>query len=235
MKRLAATAALAAVTVLALPASPASACSMPSGYLDVGTEPLRSGATVAVSGDVTADANGDVGTCHMPTVPLPTMEPSETAEPEPTMSASGEPDVGPTSPVPTVTLPPLLPVAYSGGRVELWMASAADYLAPVEVPRGKDFAIGTVPATPRRPWGDPKDGLYEYTFSGRVTIPAGLKPGRYEIGAFQEGVVSWGHIEVDVVAGLPETGADTTPLLRLAALSLLTGAGALVAARRVRA
>ncbi|HEV2889804.1 MAG TPA: hypothetical protein VGX28_05460 [Frankiaceae bacterium] len=244
MRRLAATAALAAVTALALPAVPASACSLPTGWFQADADPLTAGSPVRLTGSVVADANGSVGTCHMPppTTPEPsgtpipdeTAAPAETASPEtiaPSESAEASATPTPSETVATRTLPPLLPVANPLPQpAKVTIRSWPEELGPT----GPERAIGWISPDPVKPYGDPKDELHEFSFSAVVTIPADVRPGRYQLSVFQPGIVSWGFIGVDVVAGLPRTGTDTDVLVRLATLSLLSGAGALAAARRAR-
>lgn len=221
MRRAAAAVAVAAVAALAVPAAPAYACSPPRGYFDVDRDPLVAGETVGLRGDVVADANGTITPCTTPVAPGPTPTP------EPTETASPEPDPGPTS---IVTLPPLVPVAYTPPvpPVTVTIDVAYDGNVPqVYQPR----VIGTIPPNRNR-WYAP--GLLLWSFRGRVTIPADLAPGEYLLGAHQKGGVGYGVVPVTIARGLAATGAPTAALLRVALLALLTGAGALRAARLVR-
>jgi len=230
MRRVAAVAALGTVVAMLLPVAPASACSMPSGYFEADRYPFPAGSTVRLTGDMVADEDGNVPTCTMPPLPTATAEPSETGEPVPQESASAG-TIGPSaseSQEPAVTLPPLLPAAYAAANdVVVTLAPWREFEAP-----GPRREIGSLPADPVTPWGDAKDGLYHYTFAGRVTIPDDVVPGSYELAASQRDGASWGYLHVDVVAGLPQTGSPAVPLLQLGVLALVAGAGALLAARK---
>lgn len=221
MRRVAAAVAVAAVAALAVPAVPAHACSVSRGFFEVESDPVVAGASVVLDGEVLADGAGRMKSCDMP-VPIPSPEVSEPAE-----TASAEPDPGPSS---IVTLPPLVPVAYAAAAepVTITIEQAYDGNVPyVYQPR----VIGSITPNPNR-WHAP--GLLRWSFRGRVTIPADLLPGEYDLGANQKDGVGYGVVRITVTRGLATTGAPAAALLKIALLALLTGAGALGAAKLVR-
>ena len=134
-------------------------------------------------------------------------------------------------------------------------ASAADYGGgtltidrPTLVP-GQEFHVtgtGCPPATAvtvdldgRRLGTTNADGDGDFTFTGAV--PSGTAPGQHTLSAVcgdldQSLVITVPGAEDTVAAGMvPRTGAESGPLVRLAVVLLLLGAGALLLARRHRA
>lgn len=83
------------------------------------------------------------------------------------------------------------------------------------------------------------DGDGAFTFTG--TVPSGTAPGQHTLSAVcgdldQSLVITVPGEEDTATAGMvPPTGAESGPLVRLAAVLLLLGAGALLLARRRRA
>ncbi|HEV2889803.1 MAG TPA: hypothetical protein VGX28_05455 [Frankiaceae bacterium] len=230
MRRIAATAALAAVTVVALPALPASACLRPYPSIEVDRAEIVAGATVRVHDEVHAREDGSLPPCN-PVVP--SAEPDETPSPE--VSASDDPAVGPTPLVtPPVTLPPLVPVAFHapadpGLLVHVSIVAGRPGDPGYDAAKPRELAV--VAPKPAQRWNDE---LWTFAFEARVTVPGDLRPGVYTLTAWQPSGIYFGDAGIRVVPALAQTGAPTEPLVRIAALSLLAGAGALAAARKVR-
>ncbi|HEX8001882.1 MAG TPA: hypothetical protein VF519_04225 [Mycobacteriales bacterium] len=226
MRRTAATAALATVAVLLLPAVPASACSFPHGFFHLSRDPVPAGARVRLSGDVIADNKGQMD-FSCPPLPHPTPSPSPTRPDQITVSEEPLPEESESQ---VVVIPTLVPVAFHAPAdpatlVTVTIAEAREWNEPAAPRR----TIAWLIPNENRPWGDPADGLYEWSFAGDVTIPAGLRAGRYELAAFQRIGVNYGYVFVEVTDGLPSTGTDVT---RLALLGLLAAGTATAAARR---
>ena len=209
---------------LALPLPAAVACSPAPPYPEIDRERVVAGGTLRISGD---EMTGPFDCGLRP--PPPAASESATPSPQPSEGLSPAPDPGPTT-VPTGLPTPFFPadafrVAARAGTVHVVLRTYAEWPAD----HGPERVIAKVPAQPAVRVTAKHT---RYRFAATVTIPADVAPGRYAVGAYQPGRVSYGVRELRVVAALPDTGAPSADLARLGILCVVAGAAALATGRR---
>lgn len=254
MRRSVAVVSLLTLGWLAVPALPASACSLPAPTFEAGSDSVAQGGSLHVEGEgrTTGDCVTPTGSAEPSETVTETPEPSETVEPTETPSETAEPTetpsetAGPTEtpqPSETTTTPAAPPTTTTPPAFPGLEAPAFRPMAAMRAAQQKQVVFsltreGTTVAQPidTLPEEHTTDGGTDrYTFSGTITVPASVAPGRYVLEA--RGSVAYGDEPLVVGRALPETGAgDTASLLKVALMFGVTGvvavAGGVAMARR---